>query len=147
MLILFETFYYKDIDDEDKKLIDQFLKSLKGKNIWKYSEFLMEMLFRLPMTKQAEYHSEAGGNTYVYLWQYPDEQKKLGAFHTLEMPYTLNNVGKYEFGTLENQEFEDKVQEMWVNFARTGNPSISEINWEKFDTDKRKIMVIDEILK
>ena len=51
MLILFETFYYKDIDDEDKKLIDQFLKSLKGKNIWKYSEFLMEMLFRLPMTK------------------------------------------------------------------------------------------------
>ncbi len=63
------------------------------------------------------------------------------------MPYTLNNVGKYEFGTLENQEFEDKVQEMWVNFARTGNPSISEINWEKFDTDKRKIMVIDEILK
>ena len=105
------------------------------------------MLFRLPMTKQAEYHSEAGGNTYVYLWLYPSEQKKLVAFNTLEMPYTLNNIGKYEFGTLENQEFEDKVQEMWVNFARTGNPSISEINWEKFDTDKRKIMVIDEILK
>ena len=102
------------------------------------------MLFRLPMTKQAEYHSEAGGNTYVYLWQYPSEQKKLVAFNTLEMPYTLNNIGKYEFGTLENQEFEDKVQEMWVNFARTGNPSISEINWEKFNTDKRKIMVIDE---
>lgn len=142
--ILFESYYYKNMNDEDKKLVDKFLNSLNVKNIWKYSEFLTEIIFRLPVTKQAEYHSEAGGKTYVYLWKYAAEQKKLGAFHTLEMPYTLDNVGKYEFGTLGNPEFEDTVQEMWVNFARTGNPSISKLNWEPFDTDKRKIMVIDE---
>ena len=142
--ILFESYYYKNMNDEDKKLVDKFLNSLNVKKIWKYSEFLTEIIFRLPVTKQAEYHSEAGGKTYVYLWKYAAEQKKLGAFHTLEMPYTLDNVGKYEFGTLENPEFEDTVQEMWVNFARTGNPSISKLNWEPFDTDKRKIMVIDE---
>ena len=142
--ILFESYYYKDMNTEDKKRVDQFLKILKGEKIWKYSEFFTEIIFRLPMTKQAEYHSEAGGNTYVYIWKYAAEQKRLGAFHTIEMPYTLNNVGKYEYGTIENSEFENKVQEMWVNFARTGNPSISKINWEQFDTDKRKIMVIDE---
>lgn len=108
--ILFESYYYKNMNDEDKKLVDKFLNSLNVKNIWKYSEFLTEIIFRLPVTKQAEYHSEAGGKTYVYLWKYAAEQKKLGAFHTLEMPYTLDNVGKYEFGTLENPEFEDKVQ-------------------------------------
>ena len=45
------------------------------------------------------------------------------------MPYTLNNVGKYEFGTLENSELKDKVQEMWVNFERTENIPISKLNW------------------
>ena len=96
------------------------------------------------MTKQAEYHSENGGNTYVYIWKYKAEQKRLGAFHTIEMPYTLNNINKYEYGTINNPELEDKVQEMWVNFARTGNPSISKLNWEKYDTNKRKIMAINE---
>ena len=142
--VLFESYYYRNMNDEEKKLVDKFLNSLNGKNIWKYSEFLTEIIFRLPITKQAEYHSEAGGKTYVYLWKYAAEQEKLGAFHTIEMPYTLDNVGKYEFGTLENPELEDNVQEMWVNFARTGNPSISKLNWEQFDTDKRKIMVIDK---
>ena len=105
------------------------MKSLNGKNIWKYSEFLTEIIFRLPITNQAEYHLQSGGKIYVYVWKYAAEQERLGAFQTLEMPYTLNNVGKYEFGTLENSELKDKVQEMWVNFERTENIPISKLNW------------------
>lgn len=102
-------------------------------------------MFRLPMTKEAEYHSEAGGNTYVYLWKYPGESKKLGACHNIELAYTTGNLDINLFiGNKANPELAKKVHEMWVNFARTGDPSISEISWEKYNTDKRKIMVIDE---
>ena len=49
------------------------MKSLNGKNIWKYSEFLTEIIFRLPITNQAEYHLQSGGKIYVYVWKYAAE--------------------------------------------------------------------------
>ena len=33
---------------------------------------------------------------------------------------------------------------MWVNFARTGDPSTSEHKWEKYDTKTRKTMILGE---
>ena len=36
---------------------------------------------------------------------------------------------------------------MWINFARTGNPSTSEYNWEKYDSNTRKTMFIGEQIK
>ena len=97
------------------------------------------------MTKQAEYHSEAGGNAYVYHWKYPGEDETMGACHNIELSYTINNLDQTLFtGNKVNNELANKVQEMWVNFARTGDPSISEIIWEKYNTDKRKTMILDE---
>ena len=36
---------------------------------------------------------------------------------------------------------------MWVNFAKNGNPSTSEHEWETYDTKDRKIMILDEEIK
>ncbi len=33
---------------------------------------------------------------------------------------------------------------MWINFAKTGNPSTPEHTWEQYDNDKKKMMVLDE---
>lgn len=142
--ILYEN-NYKELSREDKEYVEEFMKLLNDEKIWKISEFYTEVMFRLPMTKEAEYHSEAGGNTYVYLWKYPGESEKLGACHNIELAYTTGNLDINLFiGNKANPELAKKVHEMWVNFARTGDPSISEISWEKYNTDKRKIMVIDE---
>ena len=136
---------YKELSNEDKEYVDDFMRLLNDKKIWKLTEFYNEVMFRLPMTKQAEYHSKAGGNAYVYLWKYPGESKKLGACHNIELAYTTGNLDNTLFiGNKANPELAKKVHEMWVNFARTGDPSISEITWEKYNTDKRKIMVLDE---
>ena len=47
-------------------------------------------------------------------------------------------------GNKVNNEFADKIQDMWTNFAKTGNPSTSEIIWEKYDSSKRKVIILDE---
>ena len=33
---------------------------------------------------------------------------------------------------------------MWANFARTGDPSIPGITWDKYNNDTRKTMALDE---
>ena len=142
--ILYEN-NIKQLNNQDKEYIDEFMDLLIGKRIWKITEFYNEIVFRIPMTKQAEYHSKAGGNAFVYHWKYPGEDETMGACHNVELSYTLNNLEQNIFtGNKVNKELANKVQEMWVNFAKNGNPSISGITWEKYNTDTRKIMILDE---
>ena len=107
-----------------------------------------EIVFRTPMNKMAEYHSEVGGNTYVYLWTYPGEDETLGTCHNIELSYIFNNLQESLFtGNKVSPELANKAQEMWINFVRTGNPSTSEYNWEKYDSNTRKTMFIGEQIK
>ena len=144
----FQIMYENDLkkmSQEDQKKANQFMKLLKDKKIWKVAEFYNDIIFRLPLIKQAEYHSDNGGNTYVYHWKYDGEQP-YGSYHSLEIPYVFNNFKNtmYENTIKENENIIKNVQDMWVNFARTGNPSTDELVWDKYDSKDRKTMIIDE---
>ena len=142
--ILYEN-NIKKLSDEDKKYVDKFMKLQKGKKMWKITEFYNELLFRIPMNKQAEYHSDSGGNTYVYQWRYPGEDKTIGSCHAIELSYIFNNLQETIYtGNKINKELANEAQEMWVNFARYGNPSTSKNIWEKYDSNTRKTMILDE---
>ena len=131
--------------NEDKEYADELMKLVDGKKYEKLFEFYNEIIFRLPLIKIADYHSESGGNTYFYHWKMPGENKKLGACHNIELAYTLNNLEQKRFiGNKVNNEFADKIQDMWINFAKNGNPSTSEITWDKYDSSKRKVIILDE---
>ena len=128
-----------------KKNVDDFMELLCDKKIWKITEFYNELLFRIPMNKQAELHSNCGGNTYVYHWKYPGEDKIIGACHAIELSYVFNNLQeKIYTGNKINIELANEVQDMWVNFARNGNPSTSKHKWEQYDSKTRKTMILDE---
>lgn len=43
-----------------------------------------------------------------------------------------------------NEELVNNTQDIWVNFAKNGNPSIKGLTWEKYDSKSRKTMIIDE---
>ena len=136
---------FKKMSTEDQKKAEQFMKLLSDKKIWKVEEFYNDLIFRLPILKVAEHHSKIGGNTYVYHWKY-DGRQPYGAYHALEIPYVFNNFKNtiYENIFQENENIIKNVQDMWVNFARTGNPSTNELVWDKYDSDNRKTMIIDE---
>jgi para-nitrobenzyl esterase len=138
----------KKISKEDKKYVDKFMNLLDDERHWKISEFYNELLFRIPMNKQAEYHSNNGGNTYVYHWTYPGEDETMGACHAIELSYIFNNLQEKDYtGNKINQALADEVQEMWINFARYGNPSTNKTKWEKYDSIKRKTMILGDEIK
>ena len=145
----FQVLYENDVKNmnhEDKKRAEEFMKLLNNKRIWKIAEFYNDVIFRLPLLKQAEYHSDNGGNTYVYYWKYSGEIQPYGAYHSIELPYVFNNFNNtaFENGLKENTDIINNIQEMWVNFARNGNPSTDKYVWDKYDSKSRKTMIIDK---
>ncbi|OKP89859.1 carboxylesterase family protein [Paenibacillus sp. P32E] len=95
---------------------------------WDITEFYNDLMFRVPATVQASSHSKNGGNTYMYYWTYPSAKKYYGASHAMELAYVFNNLQETIYtGNNTNVELSSVVQNMWVNFAKTGNPSISDI--------------------
>ena len=104
------------------------------------SAFLNDLLFRGPTVLEANNYA---GKRYVYYWEYPSGIPGLGACHALDIPYVLNlerALVPHEI----NRQLAGKVQDMWVNFAKTGDPSIESITWPEYDTETQATMIIAE---
>jgi len=137
----------EQMSEADLKSIEDFRDLLDDKKVWEITEFYNEMLFRLPAIKQCESFSANGDNAYNYYWTKPGNSKVMGACHAVELPYIFNNLENSAYtGDTINRELADEVQEMWVNFARCGDPSTENNVWGKYDTETRLTMVLgDEI--
>ena len=132
----------KRLSPEENELADSFLKLQSGRKEWKLTEFYNELLFRVPALELLTRHK---GNSYNYYWTMPCADETLGACHAVELAYVFNNpqVDIYTCD-LYNEHLADTVQEMWVNFARTGDPSTDEYKWEPYTRDSRMTMVLGE---
>ena len=63
------------------------------------------------------------------------------AVHAVELAYVFNNEDSLYAGTVD-RETAVKVQESWINFAKTGDPSIDGAVWMPYNTAARDTMVI-----
>ena len=131
----------KHIKEEDKKYVKEFMKKTKGNKVQRISEFYNEIMFRLPAICQAEHHSSNGGNIYMYYWKEPSRIPLYKACHAVELAYVFYNIEDTIYtGEKADEELARKVSTMWVNFAKTGNPSLEDIEWNKYDSKHRKTM-------
>ena len=133
------------LSHSDKKRVKAFMSMLNGHSIWRMAEFYNEMMFRLPAVRQAQEHAENGGNAYMYYWTVPSSMPFRGACHAVELAYVFGNLDCTIYtGDNPNQEVSDAVMDMWVNFAKSGNPSTENIEWKPYDKSKRNTMIISD---
>lgn len=133
------------MSQEERALTKGFVSAQSGRKIWRLTEFYNELLFRVPALEQAVRHK---GTTYSYYWTMPGADETLGACHAIELAYVFNNPQADIYtGALYNEELADTVQEMWVRFARTGDPSADGHVWEPYTADSRKTMVLGEDIR
>lgn len=132
---------------QDRHYVNDFMRLQTDARIWNRTEFLNELLFRVPAIVQAEAHAGSGGNTYMYYWTKESAIPHYGACHAVELSYLFNNLDDTIFtGEKADASLAEEVQEMWVNFAKSGDPSTAEHPWERYDTQKRNTMFLgDEI--
>jgi len=106
--------------------------------------------FRVGVETQAE-RKAAQGRAPVYMyrfeWWSPVHDAKMGAFHTLDIPFAFDNVdgGPTMTGTgPDRYALADKMSKAWVAFAKSGNPNHKGLpSWAPFTAQKRTTMVFD----
>jgi carboxylesterase type B len=113
-------------------------------------QIVTDCLFRRGSVKAAEAHSAANpGRTYLYQfnWSSPVLNGAIGAVHGIDLPFTNQNLEACSrlLGSIEPlREMADAVSDAWVNFAKTGRPSSTNLpEWEPFEREKRATMVFN----
>lgn len=117
------------------------------------SQIIASDNFSTSVITEAERKSVQKAPVYLYYftWKSPVHDGKLKAFHTLEIPFVLENVdqAKSMTGTGEDRyPLQEKMSTAWATFARTGNPNHKGLpNWPAFKMDVRATMIFDNECK
>lgn len=137
------------LNDEEKVLYDKFMETLsKEDELERLQQYANDLNFRVGNTSMAINHSKAGGNTYMYYVEKPGLNDLYGVQHGAELPYLFDNPSNH-YGEIFNPkecEFRHEIKEMWVNFAKSGNPSSKNHEWVKFYEDNRQTMVFSDTI-
>lgn len=129
---------------EDRARARQFMKMKKGYSLWKISDFFTEVMFRLPAIRQAEAHSRHGGKVFMYYWKKRSSLRHLGACHAVELSYVFGNLHDTIYtGTRVDPALSRQVQDQWVRFAETGDPSLPGMPWPAYEEKSRWTMMLD----
>jgi len=103
-----------------------------------------DWFFRVPSIRLAEAVLARGQRAWVYefAWPSPSYGGRLGACHSLEIPFvfdTLRTEGvAATVGPEPPQQIADEMHAAWVAFASTGDPG-----WAAYDTAERPVMTFD----
>ena len=113
-----------------------------------YIPLTTDLMFRVPSIKLAELQSKHA-DTWMYLFAWPSAIEGLGACHAIELPFVFHNEDAPSAiaftGENPPKALADRIQDAWVAFAETGNPSHAGIPvWPKYEDRTRKTMIIHE---
>lgn len=128
-------------------LISVFKKAYPKKNLGQlFSAILTSYQAQVPSVRFANAHSKLTDKTYMYefAWRSSVKNSVYGAYHGVELPFVFNTIDlvKGEEGMLGPQggpaDLADKMQNAWVQFAKTGSPG-----WDTYNRSDRKTMLIN----
>jgi para-nitrobenzyl esterase len=107
-------------------------------------------VFRWPSLQLAAAQLAQGARAYVYLfeWESPAFGGVLGASHALELPFVFGVVHVpivqlFTGGGVEVETLSTQMQQAWLAFAHTGDPSHAGLgeHWLPWDPRKRTTMI------
>jgi para-nitrobenzyl esterase len=88
---------------------------------------------------------------YYFTWQSPVRDGKLRSYHTLEIPFVMENVDEAKTMTGSGQDryaLSGKMSAAWSAFAHTGNPNAKGLpHWPAFTADRRATMIFNDDCK
>ena len=148
---------YEGADEGGKAALEELIKYEEGivpaeyasdekvKAALAKSGFVSET-WRYEILDYANKFADAGGDIRTYLWKVPSTRDAMykSAVHAVELAYVFNNLEDGIYAGVVDPETAAKVQESWINFAKTGDPSIDGAEWSKYNTDTKDTMVIEK---
>ena len=118
-----------------------------------YAALFDQIVFIAPLFRLSENQVKGGGKTYSYYFTPESSVPYMRCGHSVELAAVFKHpeiIG--ETGRAFDETFSKTLRKMWVQFAKTGDPSLSaELSpdgkakeWPLYDPKNRKWMVYDE---
>ncbi|MFC1838907.1 carboxylesterase/lipase family protein [Thermodesulfobacteriota bacterium] len=105
-----------------------------------------DLMFRVSCLKlvEAQCNNNQPAYNYLFTWKSPMMGGILGACHALEIGFVLGNYNDSFCGSgTDAEELSRKMQDAWIAFALTGDPSCESLGkWEPY-CDNRTTMIFD----
>ncbi len=141
------------LTDEEKELVESYFRDIKGEAYEAYTCLVGQMLFIATQIRVAEELAIAGNKSYTYYLRVESSLPIIKAGHATEVATVLAHPELTDLtGRRYDETFGKTIRKMWVQFAKTGNPSLSadvspdgkEHEWPLYDQKDREVMVLDE---
>ena len=141
------------ITKEERERVDSFCSDVKGDAYEPDCRLFSQLWFNAPMVRLSESQTMGGGKSYTYFFtpESPDPVMKCG--HAIELATVFNHPEMtFDMGRSFDETFGKILRRMWIQFAKTGNPSLSEnispdgkaYEWPLYELQEKKVMVFDE---
>ena len=140
-------------DAQVDNLIAVYKKSRPQASNLDLSQIIASDNFTAAVLTEAERKSEQKAPVfkYYFTWQSPVRDGKLKSFHTLEIPFVLENVDEAKSMTGTGQDryaLQTEMSGAWAAFARGGDPNHEGLpKWPRFTTGDRATMIFDKECK
>ena len=109
-----------------------------------------DLMFRIPALNlvEAQGKNDQPAYNYLFTWKSPVLKGALGACHALEIGFVFGNHDDTFCGSGPDADaLSRSIQDAWVAFARTGDPSCSSLgNWEPYGRS-RTTMILDKVCR
>lgn len=141
------------LTDEEKALVDSYFKNVKGESWEPHTRLLSQLMFNAPCIRLSENQTMAGGKSYTYYFTVESSVPMMKSGHGVELASLFKHPDlNKDTGRAFDETFSKAMRKMWVQFAKTGNPSLTAEQspdgkakeWPLYDQKDKKVMVLDE---
>jgi para-nitrobenzyl esterase len=142
-----------EMTEEEKALIESFRNDVQGEDYDNVLRFIDHLWYTAPLIRLSENQTKAGGKSYTWLFAVESTVPFMKCGHSIELATLLNHPEITGFtGRQFDETFSKTMRRMLVQFAKTGNPSLTaDISpdgkdhvWPLYDTENKWLMVFEE---
>ena len=109
-----------------------------------YVAIMGDQHFRMPNIRLCEFQEKLGKIAYGYVFNWKSAVPELGACHALDVGFIFGNLtSEFHGDSPAAQHLALKMQDAWIAFAKSGDPSVPGLAWPRYGTG-RNMMVFGE---
>ena len=141
------------LTDKEKELVESYCRDIEGPRHEATVRLFSQIMFIAPQIRLSEEQTKAGGKSYTYYYSVESAIPMIKSGHASELSVVFNHPELNDFtGRAYDETFCKTMRRMWMQFAKTGNPSLTAEEspdgkakpWPLYDPKNKQVMVLDE---
>ena len=144
---------FAKLSDKEKALLESYYDDLQGTDLERATNIFSQSWFIAPQIRLSEELTKGGGKSYTYYFRAESAVPGIKSGHGIEVAIIFDSKeAAAADGAAFDETFCKTMRKMWVQFAKTGNPSLSADispdgkahDWTPYDLQNKPVMVLDE---